>query len=403
MARSARRVGLLGLAPHCGRLGDLTCFWLQSGEPPVVRGATFVLTLCVVALALVVAAFGVKEPFPAAAYQSSMQPVRADQPPELKRAIFADQRLWLMSDAGQIWTVQEGIHAAKAETLPDPVYDMCVQAGRPVIITGSRDHPVSWTVQRLTGGGWQPVATIPVHDDGIVAALCEPERLTVLTSRRLIEINGERYKSILLTRRLPTIGVSVGLPTPDGALLGLNVGEFGGGLRRIDRRTGLVTSIERRSGSPCGVPLDSACDPVTALAPESWRPGCAVAAIGLVHMSSHGRILEICGVQVRRLYAQACPGQPPRRTIRGLGPDAEPFCTEAFSGLARDGDHLVAVATDGLHAIDRRGGRQLGSFPDFETYGPFAVSFASADHVLVLTGINGRLSLSGATPLIVAR
>lgn len=367
------------------------------------RGATFVLTLSVVAIAFVVAAFGAQEPFPAAAYQSSMQPLRPDQPPELKRAMFADQRLWLMSDAGQVWTVQEGIHAARAESPPDPVYDMCAQAGRPVIITGPRDHPVNWTVQWLTGGGWRPVATIPVHDDGIVAALCEPGRLTVLTSRRLIEIDGERYRSIRLTRRLPAIGVSVGLPTPDAAFVGLNLGEFGGGLRRIDRRTGLVTAIERKSGSPCGAPLDSACDPVTALAPETWRPDCVVAAIGLVHMSSHGRILEICGTQARRLYLQACPDQPTRRTTRGLGPDAEPACTEAFSGLALNGDHLVAVATDGLHAIDRRGGRQLGPFPDFETYGPFAVSFASADHVLVLTGINGRLSLSGAPPMIVAR
>lgn len=69
------------------------------------------------------------------------------------------------------------------------------------------------------------------------------------------------------------------------------------------RRTGKVTVIEKNStGDLCGGPLNASCDPVNGIADEPWRPDCVAIAIGLVHFSPHGRIVEVCRDEVRRVY-----------------------------------------------------------------------------------------------------
>ncbi|MDB5419273.1 MAG: hypothetical protein JWP50_2692 [Phenylobacterium sp.] len=119
-------------------------------------------------------------------------------------------------------------------------------------------------------------------------------------------------------------------------------------------------------------------------------------------MSMRGRIVEVCGRQVRRLYFRACPSD--RSTpVERLSADAEPACTEAFFGLQQKGDALWAVGVQGLARIDRTGAVERTPLPPFTDYGPFAVSFASPQFALVLTEANERLSLSGAVPLMAPR
>jgi hypothetical protein len=78
-----------------------------------------------------------------------------------------------------------------------------------------------------------------------------------------------------------------------------------------------------------------------------WKPSCVVVAVGLIHMSSHGRLVEVCGDEARSIYAKQA-GERPKR-YRG----ADPFPSVAFFGLLRDGDALVAVGSDGLYRLDR--------------------------------------------------
>jgi hypothetical protein len=190
------------------------------------------------------------------------------------------------------------------------------------------------------------------------------------------------------------------LGTPDAVWVGFNVGEWGGGLRRISRNNGTVQTVERnRSGELCGGPLNSGCDPVNGVITAPWNPACVVAAIGLVHMMSHGRIVEVCGSNVRRLYYKALDPQPPRNKLD----EGEPASTVAFFGLTRNGNTWWAVGIDGLYRFDGAHQPMFSPLPKFENKGGYWVSFAVPGIALVLTDVNQRRSMSGSVPIMAAR
>jgi hypothetical protein len=154
--------------------------------------------------------------------------------------------------------------------------------------------------------------------------------------------------------------------------VGFNIGEWGGGLRRINRIDGQVTTIERnRSGELCGGPLNTSCDPVNGVAVSAWKPTCVVAAVGLVHMMAHGRIVEVCGREVRRLYFKPLNPQPPRETLD----DGEPSSTVAFYGLAQSGNNLWAIGIDGLYRFSGPQPPAFQPLPKFQNRGGYWVAF----------------------------
>lgn len=357
----------------------------------MLKGSAYIMILGAMGLALFAAAIsGAWEGFPPAAYEAAMEPVRPGQEDSVRRIVFADQRLWLLSDAGEVWVVREGQEGGQKAQTPDAVFDICVQNGAPIIATASRDRPTIWRLRRWQDGRWADAAAVPVEDDGLVAMACEPDRVVVLTSRRIIDLGATR-RVTTLSNRAPVRPVSVVLATPDYLYVGLNAGEWGGGLKRIDRATGAVQTLARNeSGDLCGGPL-SGCDPVNGLAASPWKPDCIVAAVGLIHMTGVGRLVEVCGDRIKSLYSEPCPG------ARGSGD-----CTTPFFGIAPVGRTLLAVAPDELVTLDGSGRSTRETGLHFQTYGPFQVSFAPS-FVVVRTSANRRHSLSGVTPLITAR
>jgi hypothetical protein len=175
---------------------------------------------------------------------------------------------------------------------------------------------------------------------------------------------------------------------------------WGGGLRRIDRRSGNITVIERNStGELCGGPLNTSCDPVNGITAEPWKPDCIVAVVGLVYFKPHGRLVEVCGDRVQRLYYK--PFGDIRSAVRSK--DDEPFSTVAFLGLTREGDTVWAVGIDGIYGIEAGGMAHFVPLPHFKDIGGVSISFELPHFVLVLTNVNQRRSISGAVPLLVPR
>ena len=80
------------------------------------------------------------------------------------------------------------------------------------------------------------------------------------------------------------------------------------------------------------------------------EPGCVVAAIGLVHMMSHGRLVEICGDEVRTLLSR-----PYKTGTSGGRLERDDFVTVAFFGVARSGAGLLAAGVDGLYRVSAQG------------------------------------------------
>src|SRR5262249_30467930 len=143
----------------------------------------------------------------------------------------------------------------------------------------------------------------------------------------------------------------------DVLFVGFNAGEWGGGLVRIDRRDGKVRKISSiASGDVCGGPLDARCHPVNGIVDEPWDPACVVVTIGLEHMMTHGRIVEVCGNTVKRLYVTPLHVDPRIDAyLQSKSRGGEPLSTVAFYGLQRVGDALWAAGNDGLYRIDQRG------------------------------------------------
>ncbi|WP_334183301.1 hypothetical protein [Novosphingobium sp.] len=208
-------------------------------------------------------------------------------------------------------------------------------------------------------------------------------------------------RAVKLSEELqPPFAIGTALINGNTIWIGFNAGEWGGGLRRITRGEGKIEVVEKnQSGELCGGPLNTECDPVNGIVASPSNPSCVVAAVGLVHMMSHGRIVEVCDETVRRLYFKPDNPQPPY----GKLDKGEPASTTAFFGLTRAGDTVWALGTDGLYRFDGSSSPQFRSLPKFENRGGYQVSFDVPGVVLLMTDVNQRRSLSGAVPIMVPR
>jgi len=327
---------------------------------------------------------------------------RDDQDAFLKRAVYAENRLWVLTDAGGVSSISEGQEKRTKEILPERAADLCATGGHPTVVTGGRMGGSAWTLRRHEAGAWSVVAAVPANGDKLLAMACTRDKATLLTSRRLIEFDGKQQSAVVLSDQLglgPVLVAST-YATPDQFFVGLNAGEWGGGLLRIDRSSGKIGIVEKNtSGELCGGPLNTSCDPVNGIVAEPGKPGCIAAAIGLVHMAPHGRVVEVCGDEVQRIFYKPYGKNEPRAN----GRNEEPFSTVAFFRLASDGETMQAVGIDGIYSLDGKGTEQFTPLPHFKDIGGIGVSFDIPHYVLVLTNINQRMSMSGAVPLMVPR
>lgn len=343
------------------------------------------------------------------------EPRRIGQETFIARAIFADGQLWLMSDAGVLSSITEGKDDPIEVVLPEAALDLWLEDGQPAVISCSRPSCTDWLLRRRSGSGeWNVTARVATLGDHFVTIAKTNGGITVLTHRRIIDLAGGKENSITMSGALQPKPIASTHVTPTSVFIGFNAGEWGGGLQRIDRKTGEVVSVERKeSGEFCFRPLHSACDPVNGIATAPWNPDCVVVAVGLVHFQPSGRLLEVCGNVVRWLYVKAHPRPswwPPANKADKQPPpdkadvgDREPFPSVAFFGLSRQGETLWAVGIDGIYQVERDGGAQSNPLPPFKRVGEFLVSFDLPSFVLVLTDVNQRRSISGSVPLLVPR
>jgi hypothetical protein len=167
----------------------------------------------------------------------------------------------------------------------------------------------------------------------------------------MIDVADSHQRSVALKwPNKRTAGITSVLVTGDSLLVGFNIGEWGGGLRQIDRKTGNISMIERKA---------------------------------------LGSIVEVCGSTVKRLYG---------RTYGG-----DHYSTVPFFGVVAAGSELWAIGIDGTYRIGTHGVAAVSALPAFRQIGNASVSFALPHFVLVLTDVNKRRSVSGGVPMIVPR
>lgn len=333
---------------------------------------------------------------------------RAPPSPErnASRALFTGGRLYLVTGDHRLVSVAEGETSLTRHDPPGgPVLDACARRGDDAVLAliGGEQGERNWAVSRWQGGEWVQLRVIAQDGDAPVALSCTPDGVFLLTSTRFIDLTPVRPTILRLQgepiHALVTAAVHV---TPEAVFVGLNAGEWGGGLRRIDRRSGRIETLERNAtGGLCDGPLNTSCDPVQGLATIPWRPECVAAAIGLIHMMAHGRLTMICPGRIEQLYV-ATDGvieNPERARDAALGR----YGSVAFFGLAASGNSLIAIGHNGVHRIAADGTATHVPLPRFIRVEGVLVSFALPDVVLAITGINGRASVSGAVPIVSVR
>lgn len=325
-----------------------------------------------------------------------LQPARPGQEDSLRRATYLSETLWLLNDAGELWSLRMDQGAPDREPLPAPAYDVCVNGEKLLVLTGDRTEPKAWTLRARQNGVWSEVSALTADLEDLPTLYCDQDRALLLTSRRLVDLSSNPRREIRLSEPVRTGLASAFLLSADQLYIGFNAGEWGGGLQRINMRTGSVATLEHnQSGGLCGGPLNTNCDPVNGLANLPSNPDCIAAAIGLQHMMAHGRIVQVCGTKVATLHIQPCEGENP--TYKQTG---EPYCSEAYYGLVENQGGLTALSPQGLTTIASNGSVTRSRLPAFKTYGPFRVSFGP-QMILVGNSANQRHSLSGATPILV--
>jgi hypothetical protein len=327
----------------------------------------------------------------------ALEPERPGQEDFLKRVVFVERHLWMLSDAGELSSVNDRADKRTRERTPEPFTDICEQ-DRQLLAVSSSDTLTLW---RRTAESWSVVVKLAREQEVLVSLNCGPNGVSFLTTRRLVELGDGRERTVVLADKLPKGLITATLDDESGFFVGINMGEWGGGLWRIDRQSGRITRVERNTtGELCAGPLNTACDPVNGIVSDPWKPGCILAAVGLVHFSPHGRLVEVCGDTIDRFYVKAYGTQPPNP--QNIKSD-EPFSSVAFFGLIRQGNIIWAAGIDGLYKFDDPHTPCVLPLPSFKDVGGINVSFDLPGIVLALTEINRRASLSGATPLMVAR
>lgn len=332
----------------------------------MLKGSLFLLLLSAVGLALLVAAMAKPYgPLHPRAYARDPQfaPVK-------ERIAFGDGRVWLMASSGELWSLSERDGIAAREPDSQQVLALCSSNDAPFALTAAHERRDRMTVRTRHGGVWSDVFTIGADDDDVGSLHCDDERLILLTADRYVSLEGMGRREIALREPFPAAAVSATLRTGDYLYAGFDIGEWGGGLKRIDLRSGKVETIHSNAdGSTfCARPLGTNCTNVLALSSIPWKPDCVAAAVDEGHGLTEGRILQVCGTAVSTLFKRDCPPKAPL-------PDGSYGCAETVLGLmARDGK-LIALSAEGLTEISADGAAVRVPAPPLQDRGHLRAAF----------------------------
>lgn len=255
------------------------------------------------------------------------------------------------------------------------------------------DH--RFTVSRLEPSGFKDVASFTTsRDDFPILLLSRPAGLIVLGPQaiRTYSVDAGQWASVPLKGKLRSgVQVVAAMVGSTDLYVGYNLGEFGGGVQRINVATGDITNVEHRTPVLCGGILNSDCDPVTGLIADPGDPECVLASVGLVHFGSEGRIVSICGDQITTVAKELVPEE-------GGG-----HMSEAYFGLvAVPGRGFWAITWRALYRFDGTSEKtHTYQLPKLKNMAGIHLSQEIPGAVIVLTDVNWAVSVSGYTPLVV--
>jgi hypothetical protein len=97
----------------------------------------------------------------------------------------------------------------------------------------------------------------------------------------------------------------------DALFVGYNMGEWGGGLRRVDLTTGALSFVHQPDGEFCNRRLNPECSPIVGIVSDPGREGCILVGASLAHLSGrYGEVLRVCGDEITQVFQAPLPVVP---------------------------------------------------------------------------------------------
>jgi len=334
-------------------------------------------------------------------------PKRNERKAEVVKGAYHNGLLYLLDDSGAVQVWLEGSDHGASYKTPGPVTSFCFAGQQLWVVTMDRatKQALLWsgavsTEQAANTGIWSKAGAFPQNEKSRVLAVdCSGiEPIVVFNDHLAMPLSG---RDVALKGGTPIGRGYVVSQVRGGVLwLGLNSGEWGGGLRRISLADGVMDApADIDPKTLCGGALNPACDPVTGLAPDPWHPDCMLAAVGLVHMMSHGGVVRICGKDVSLAYAKPYTLNPDWEWDGKLSDTETSVAFQSMAANAKD-EKAFAVAGDGIYTFTQA---PLPEFKAFSMRQTGAVDWSHHDYVLIITHMNQRHSLSGGSFILVPR
>jgi hypothetical protein len=255
-----------------------------------------------------------------------------------------EHHLWLLGQTGSVLQIDR--RTGERTVVARDVTDILAEQGRVWALVAYQrpEWAVRWPgdmagLQDLRRSDGELVTIYSVGEPVALFAM-GLDRPGVLTGEAVLTPEDAQWSRTLLPAVIP--GFAAAAHDGEGSVyVGYNLGEWGGGLRRIDLATGAIQFV---TATAAGQRLQSAS--IIALGPDHGRPGCIIVVEGLQHLSlRRGSVSRLCGDQVEELLVRE------RSMVLPVEGDAG-----GIDGFLVSSDGWVVVHGDGY---TRRRGEQL--------------------------------------------
>ena len=227
-------------------------------------------------------------------------------------AASAAGRLWLVSNDGQLSSFD-----ATLET-----YRVHLKGHRVIAVRRARDSSLwaltvaegKFAVYRWTAESWQLAFEVSGPKPKRIHGFSEIRGRPVIAWDNQVAMLGADGRTLVQagsSEESEDSSLAVEATDEGDVYLGVDKGEWGGGLKRI-RFDQVDAAIESSTS------LDGRVDPVVQLVPDPESRGCAYGAVDLKHVGTRGRVFRVCGGALTTIFqrrADAGGGTIPVRAL----------------------------------------------------------------------------------------
>lgn len=276
------------------------------------------------------------------------------------------------------------------------VLALCKRADGSVAILRGGDREPGDLTALIWSGAWRQVGQFVVEAGHRPLGLLELEGELVAVCPQALHRERRGWRPLSLSGaidRAPKTHVAA--PRAGGSIyVGVNRGEWGGGLFRIDPDSGAIAPVrgsERGADRPASPSehLDPERDAITGIAADPEHSGSVLIAVGLRHFfTERGRIARVAGDTISTVPTEVLPWT-------GGGEHGE-----AFFGIQAAGDGFWAVSTRAVYRFQGND-RARWPLPAPRQVGNLLISDALPGALLLWTYANRSHAVTGACPLVV--